>query len=254
MFPYLILGVSLFLGLLLMGNWYANTDPKKVLKAAKWALGTLLLLLAAWLLLSGRLWQGLVALGGLVPLLMRWGLPLLRFAPFISAARQRWKASRGPSPGGESGVNTATLAMFLDHESGHLGGEVRRGRFAGRSLDDLDFDSLCEILRDCAADDPESVPVLEAYLDRREGPDWRERFHDGNPGGGRAHDQQPRTRDGAMTREEALAVLGLDDGADEKAIREAHRRMMLANHPDKGGSDYLAAKINEAKDKLLDGH
>ena len=57
-----------------------------------------------------------------------------------------------------------------------------------------------------------------------------------------------------MTREEALAVLGLDDGADEKAIREAHRRMMLANHPDKGGSDYLAAKINEAKDKLLDGH
>jgi curved DNA-binding protein CbpA len=54
-----------------------------------------------------------------------------------------------------------------------------------------------------------------------------------------------------MSREDAYAVLGLAPGASETAIREAHRRLMAKVHPDRGGSDYLAAQINQARDVLL---
>jgi curved DNA-binding protein CbpA len=54
-----------------------------------------------------------------------------------------------------------------------------------------------------------------------------------------------------MSRTEALKVLGLEEGATEEQIRAAHKRLMLQIHPDKGGTSYLAAKINEAKDVLL---
>ena len=54
-----------------------------------------------------------------------------------------------------------------------------------------------------------------------------------------------------MSRAEALKVLGLEEGAGEDQIRAAHRRLILQTHPDKGGTNYLAAKINEAKDVLL---
>ena len=60
-----------------------------------------------------------------------------------------------------------------------------------------------------------------------------------------------QTRSSAMSRAEALKVLGLDEGAMEDDIRAAHRRLILQNHPDKGGSSYLAAKINEARRVLL---
>ena len=56
---------------------------------------------------------------------------------------------------------------------------------------------------------------------------------------------------GTMTRAEALKVLGLHEEATEEDVRAAHRKLIMSNHPDKGGSDYLASKINEAKDVLL---
>ncbi len=149
----------------------------------------------------------------------------------------------GPSQNQTSNVRTAWLEMELDHATGAMHGTVLKGAYAGKRLDQLDRDALLALLDDAGRDDPESARLLEAWLDRTVGPDWRASSHrdDASP---------PRGATG-MTRAEALKVLGLQDGAGEDDIRAAHRRLMLQNHPDRGGSDYLASKINEAKDVLL---
>jgi DnaJ family protein C protein 19 len=76
----------------------------------------------------------------------------------------------------------------------------------------------------------------------------------GQPGGASSGPGARRSgapRSGAMSREEAYEVLGLHPGASETEIREAHRRLMRGAHPDAGGSDWLAARINQARDILL---
>ncbi len=75
----------------------------------------------------------------------------------------------------------------------------------------------------------------------------------GGPAGGNTAGQgaPPPQRSGRMSRREALQVLDLKEGASEEEIRAAHRRLIMQTHPDRGGSSYLAAKINEAKDVLV---
>ncbi|TNV75142.1 hypothetical protein FGO68_gene12852 [Halteria grandinella] len=57
--------------------------------------------------------------------------------------------------------------------------------------------------------------------------------------------------DNTMSRKEAALILGVREVADEKQIHTAHKRLMVINHPDAGGSTYIATKINEAKEKLI---
>ncbi len=128
-----------------------------------------------------------------------------------------------------------------------MSGEVLEGAFAGRRLDDLDQAELIALWRECRAADTQSASVLEAYLDRNLGESWRAAAGAGPAGEGEA----PGSAGEAMTSAEAYGILGLEAGASEKAIREAHRRLMQKVHPDHGGSNYLAAKINRAKELLL---
>jgi hypothetical protein len=146
------------------------------------------------------------------------------------------------SEGQKSSVRTEMLAMELDHDSGTLDGEVLVGEFKGKRLKSMTLEQLLGLLRECQTASDQSAGLLEAYLDRTHH-DWRR-----TTGSRKSTGARPS---GAMTREEAYAVLGLKPNCGEKEIRAAHRRLMKQLHPDSGGSDYLAAKINQAKDTLV---
>ena len=88
-------------------------------------------------------------------------------------------------------------------------------------------------------------------MDRRFGSDWRDAAKGNTDSGSSESARGTSSGNGPMTRMEALEILGLGPDAKEADIKAAHRRLMKTAHPDRGGSDYLAAKINQAKDLLL---
>ena len=144
-----------------------------------------------------------------------------------------------PGSGQRTEVRTAFLRAWIDHGTGDVGGAVLAGRFAGRTLDGLTDGELLELQFESSSD-ADSARVLEAYLDRRLGAGWRT-----------ARQPPPSAPRGDMTRQDALAVLGLAEGATPDEVRAAHRRLIQRVHPDVGGSADLAARINRAKDILL---
>lgn len=241
---WLALGAGLLLLLLWLARLFATAPVETIRKAAIWSaagLGGGLVLLA---LLTGRGLQSLWTLLLFGPVLWRM-FQSWRGAWAFRRPAGRGEGAEGAPPGAETMVETATLLMRLDHATGLMSGRVRAGGFAGRELAELGLTELLALLAECRARDAESVPLLEAWLDRV-APDWRaaEAWEEPSAGGA-------ARRGGRMTREEALAVLGLAEGAGEPDIRAAHRRLMRGAHPDHGGSDWLAARINEARDALL---
>ncbi len=234
MIAYFILGLCLLVGFILLTRWFAATEPKKVVTLARWVLAVLGLIAGGYLLWGGRQALAMLALPLLFPMLMNW-----------RAIRSRIRSARGPSPGQASDVETRFLRMTLDHDSGVMTGLVREGRFRGRALEDLTIEELSALWAECRAEDAQSAAVLEAYLDRTHGDAWRE------AAGGAGAGPRPPASEGAMTKEEAYEILGLQPGATPEEIHEAHRRLMQKIHPDHGGSNYLAAKINQAKQRLL---
>lgn len=146
-----------------------------------------------------------------------------------------------------SQVRSPVFEMELDHATGTLRGRVVAGPHAGMALDDLDLATLKALRAGC---DAQSLSLLEAYLDRR-APAWRE-HGEGDAGGGQVGGTPPGG--GAMSEEEAYQILGLQPGADATQVRAAHRALMKKLHPDAGGTSYLAARINQAKDLILRKH
>jgi hypothetical protein len=136
--------------------------------------------------------------------------------------------------------------MELEHDTGAMRGRVLTGKHQGASLDGLDVKTLIGLLGEI---DEDSRPLLTAYLDRRE-PHWREHATDDDTGENRSHIR----RNGKMTDEEAYQILGIQPGAPAEEIARAHRSLIKKLHPDQGGSTYLAAQINRAKEVLLRRH
>ncbi len=233
MLPYFLLGLALLVGALLAIRWFVSAEPARVVKALRWSLVVVAVVGGVFLIFAGRHVLLLFLLPALLPFLMR-----------SRALWRRAKAAAGPSPGRTSEVITRFLRMVLDHDSGDMSGEILEGAFAGRQLTQMDEAELIALWRECRAADGQSAAVLEAYLDRALGEAWREAAGAG-PGGETAGGHE------GMNREDAYEILGLEPGASDSEIREAHRRLMQKVHPDHGGSNYLAAKINRAKELLL---
>ena len=191
------------------------------------------------LTVTGRMhWIGAALTGLLVG--ARQLLPtLVRVFPMLASLRS--KGSTGPGAGQNSTVVTDILRMHLDHDSGALSGEVLKGNYREWLLEEMDRGQLREIYSFCQAQDPDSVQLLDSYL--------QQRFPNETPFGDGAGPPPSNSTD--MSRDEALAVLGLGADASDEDIVTAHRKLMQKLHPDRGGNDYLAAKINQAKDLLL---
>ncbi len=231
--PTILFGVVVLVLALWALNAYSKANPKVLARYARPVGGTASVAAAAFLALRGRVDIA-------IPLGM-FGLGLLGWMSFGHAGIfQRTQKT----PGQVSRVRSAFIEMELDHDSGAMRGRILAGRFEGVALDTLEMATLTGLLAEI---DPESQALLAAYLDRRE-PSWREHAQ-GYAGAG-----EGATSSGKMTQEEAYQILGVQPGATAKEIGMAHRALMKKLHPDQGGSTYLAARVNEAKDVLLRRH
>ncbi len=246
MFPAFILGFAILAGVLLAGRWFSTADPKLLVKVLKWVLLGVIGTVALFFLFTGRMALAVFALPALLPWLMRARAAHRMFKTF-SRMTSGWG---GGAAGQSSDVETRFLRMVLDHDSGRMSGDVIDGVYAGRALAGMSLDELLDLLQTCWVEDRPSAQVLESYLDR-EHPDWRERVQEEAPGNGGDGSRGPRRGKGSITREEAWKILGLDPGASKQEIKAAHHRLISGRHPDHGGSTYLAAQINRAKDILL---
>lgn len=237
MHPVIIL--ALLAGILLFISWYkrAPSAQQKRLRGQMLIYGgigiVLLLLVTGHLNPIFALILGALAFGQRI-------LALANVANMFKGFRNSMGAASGPSSGNASDVDTRFLRMSLDHDTGTMDGVVLEGSYEGRRLSELDLGDLVNLLTVCRAEDTQSAAVLEAYLDRVHGDGWR-------AGGGGSHGEETSH----MTVTEAREILDLGAGASREEIVEAHRRLMQKNHPDRGGSTYLAAKINQAKETLL---
>jgi hypothetical protein len=232
----ILLALVLLAGIAFAIAWFLRANPSAVARMLR-----PILIALGGIGIGGLLILGLRFLPGLLPELF--GLAGVVVAGLIARALRQRLSGGFSTPGSaqRTEVRTAFLQAWLDHASGDVGGTVLAGRFAGRTLENLADSDLLDLHRECAGD-ADSLKILEAYLDRRLGSDWRS-----------AHQPPPRGPRTDMTREEALAVLGLGEGASDDDIRAAHRRLIQRMHPDVGGSADLAARINRAKDVLLGG-
>jgi hypothetical protein len=231
--PTLILGVLVLVLVLWALSVVSKSDPKVVARVFKAGGGLISLGAAIYIGLRGELAIA-IPLGA-------FGLGLLGWLPFGPAGfSSRTKKSAGQT----SQVRSAYFEMELDHDSGTMRGRILAGRHQGAALERLDVKTLAGLLGEI---DEESRALLVAYLDRRDAR-WSE-YAQGDAAAGRG-----AASSGKMSEQEAYQILGLQPGANADDITHAHRTLMKKLHPDQGGSTYLAARINEAKEILFRRH
>ena len=238
----LLLLVGAAVVLIMFIRWLFRQPPK-----VYWQWIVILLALGLLLMVATGRAHWLTAVFAAILPFMRNILAILNSVPLLKRVLAGVGAAQSatePDSGQTSSVQSKYVRMTLAHDSGDINGEVLAGRFKGRTLKQLSLEELLQLLRECQ-DDEESTALLQAYLDRVYADTWRQQA-------GANGRQQASSGPDEMSCEEALQILGLSSDASEEEIIEAHRRLMQKLHPDRGGSVYLAAKINLAKKTLLD--
>ena len=231
MHPLLIL--LALLAIVFAIRWVKQQPPHKRqhagFMAALVAAGVLLLVALA----TGRLNPLVAAVAAAIPMLQR----LTRAKSVFDGLRSSIKGNRSTGPT----ISTSRLRVDVNPTTGNWTGTIFEGRFKGQALSALSVAQLSELLLEYQRVDPESAALLISYL---------ERHHHGNWRGSQSY-SSTQANTSPMSEHEARQVLGLDQSATEADIVATHRRLMQKMHPDRGGSDYLASKINQAKDRLL---
>ena len=232
------LGTVFLIATILVFRWYSQASTETIWKILKW-FGVISVSLAGiFLILRGGLQFLWVFTAFLLPWILR-----------IRGLRNLIRAAKPKSPGQTSSVRTRYVAMNLNHDTGEMDGEVLEGPFMGKCLTELNLEQLLSLFELANREDTQSAQVINSYIDRNHGPELRRRRA---TSGGENYDDVSSSRDGnQMSLDEAFVVLGLEKGASDDEIKAAHRYLISKYHPDRGGSDYLAAKINAAKELLL---
>jgi len=241
--PRIILIVIILIIAIMVLRWFVNANPAHVSRMFRRMVIYIFIAGLIFLAATGRLNWLFALIGAVIALLPRL-LPLLRYAPVIGsliAYLKRQKAAAAPSSGQKSRVETRFLRMTLDHDSGDMNGEILEGQFKGKLLSDLALDELVTLYKEYRVQDEQSAALLQAYLERVHGEEWTKS----------GEEAASSVNTAIMSQSEASEILGIAPDADKEQIIEAHRRLMQKLHPDRGGSNYLAAKINQAKDILL---
>ncbi len=227
---------------LLLYRWVKHQPANKRWQYMMLIVGVVLLGLVA----TGKLHWLFALAGALIPALQRI-ISLVAYLPMLKRVASSFSANK-PSSGQTSQVETEYLHMQLDHDTGKLSGIVKIGLFAGRNLDNLSITELLQLRDVYGESDEDSRLLLENYLDRTHGTAWRSGQENST------HTNNSTSNNAQLSEQEAYAILGIEPDADKETIIAAHKRLMQKLHPDRGGSSYLATKINQAKDLLINQH
>jgi hypothetical protein len=210
-----------------------------------------------WLILNSPAHKGAAFLTNAGPLILMAVGTLLTFSrrgvigmPLIFIGLSWWRRNRSRRPatysgGRKSTVRSVNLEMELDHDTGEIDGRVLAGRMKGARLSSLNEEELLSLYQEICSD-ADTAALLVSFLDRYH-PNWRESV---DPDSFKKRDSASGFE--GMSRKEAYQILGLEPGASQQEIHQAWRRLIKGVHPDHGGSAFLTAKINAAKDVLLD--
>ena len=241
----ILLGLFALASAVLLLKWYADADVKTLKNSIKWTGVTLLVLIILVLAATGKLGAAIAVFAGFLGWVWRvfnvFQMGRQFTGMFGGLGFGRSFGGRGRTQSSE--VESEYFKMTLNLETGAMEGDVLRGQFEGRGLGSLSLDELQDLSIE-VQEDPDSLQLLEAYMDRVHA-GWR------GEESGEHENRSSAPPSSAMTEDEARKILGVGTDADEKEIKAAYKRLMAQLHPDRGGSDYLAAKVNLAKDMLL---
>lgn len=241
LFSFILLIGIVFLGV----RWFRLQPAHKKTETMIKTILVSILLVVVWLSLTGRIHLLSLGLALFLPFIQR-NLPsLLRWLPWAVNQFKNKASGQSPSTAHVSKVKTSMLEMTLNHDTGHIDGLVLAGHLAGRKLSEFSEAEFLSLLKECRASDTDSVRLLETYLDKRFGDSWRA---DDVSADDSASSSSSSSQ---MSLQEAFDILGVSTNATRDEIIQAHRRMIQKMHPDRGGSAWIAARINDAKKLLL---